>query len=167
MVDHIEAVLAGRVVGTANVDEADEAALRVVAQEGRNPNDILAARDNRQLTERDGPILDRLAEGRGDMVAQGLELSTHTMTFAQRSMVPVRRIIDRLLYKRARIQGWVGQSHDSYLRAIDLIASGKYPVHKLRTHVFGFDQLDTAVDVLAGDVPGEKAVNVVLAPPAP
>ncbi|WP_455834199.1 zinc-dependent alcohol dehydrogenase [Pseudarthrobacter siccitolerans] len=74
--------------------------------------------------------------------------------------------IDRLLYKRARIQGWVGQSHDSYLRAIDLIASGQYPVHKLRTHVFGFDQLDKAVNVLSGDVPGEKAVNVVLAPPA-
>lgn len=72
--------------------------------------------------------------------------------------------IDRLLMKRARIQGWVGQSNDSYQRALDLIASRKYPIEKLRTHVYGIDQLDTAINVLAGNVPSEKAINVVVTP---
>lgn len=72
--------------------------------------------------------------------------------------------IDMLLAKRARIQGWVGQSNDSYQRAMDLIASGRFPIHKLRTHVFGFDQLERAIDVLSGEVPSEKAVNVVVTP---
>ncbi len=74
--------------------------------------------------------------------------------------------IDRLLMKRARIVGWVGQSNDSYQRAMDLIASRKFPIEKLRTHVYGFDQLETAIDVLAGDVATEKAINVVVTPTA-
>ena len=92
VIDHVEAVLAGRIIGAADIDEANEPALRIVPQEGRRPDDVLAADDDRQLVEGNGPVLDRLAEGRGDMIAQGLEISTHAMTFAQRSMVPVRRI---------------------------------------------------------------------------
>ena len=66
--------------------------------------------------------------------------------------------------KRVTIKGWVGQSNDSYQRALDLIASRKYPIEKLRTHVYGIDKLETAIDVLAGDVPSENALNVVVTP---
>ena len=72
--------------------------------------------------------------------------------------------IDRLLMKRVKLQGWVGQSNDSFQRAIDLIASRRYPVQKLRTHVYGFDELGTAIEVLAGKNTTEKAVNVVVTP---
>jgi threonine dehydrogenase-like Zn-dependent dehydrogenase len=72
--------------------------------------------------------------------------------------------IDRLLMKRIRLQGWVGQSNDSFQRALDLIGSRRYPVEKLRTHVYGFDKLGTAIDVLSGVNTTEKAVNVVVTP---
>jgi len=66
--------------------------------------------------------------------------------------------------RQVRLQGWVGQSNDSFQRAIDLIASRRYPVEKLRTHVYGFDQLGTAIDVLSGNNTTEKAINVVVTP---
>ena len=72
--------------------------------------------------------------------------------------------IDKLLMKRVRLQGWVGQSNDSFQRALDLIGSERFPVHKLRTHVFGLDELGTAIDVLGGVNTTEKAVNVVVTP---
>jgi len=72
--------------------------------------------------------------------------------------------IDRFLFKRIRMQGWVGQNNDAMQFAADLVASKKYPLHKMRTHVFGFDQLGLAIDTLTGDVPGEKAINVVVTP---
>jgi threonine dehydrogenase-like Zn-dependent dehydrogenase len=72
--------------------------------------------------------------------------------------------VDQLLMKRVRLQGWAGQSNESFQRALNLIASGRYPIHKLRTHVYGFDQLETALNVLAGDVPTENAINVVVTP---
>jgi threonine dehydrogenase-like Zn-dependent dehydrogenase len=72
--------------------------------------------------------------------------------------------VDRMLMKRVTIKGWTGQSNDSYRRALDLIGSRKFPIEKLRTHVYGIDQLDTAMNVLGGKVPSEKAINVVVTP---
>jgi len=72
--------------------------------------------------------------------------------------------IDDVMNKRVRLQGWAGQSDESFRRAIDLISSGRYPVERLRTHVFGFDEFDRALQVLAGKVVGSEAINVVVTP---
>ena len=42
MIDDVEALLALGIIGAANVDEADEAAFRIVAQEAQGPSTICA-----------------------------------------------------------------------------------------------------------------------------
>lgn len=72
--------------------------------------------------------------------------------------------IDSFLYKRGTLKAIGGSSDRSYRLALDLVAANPEAMSKLRTHVFGFDQLGTALDVLMGQVPGEKAINVVVQP---
>jgi threonine dehydrogenase-like Zn-dependent dehydrogenase len=72
--------------------------------------------------------------------------------------------VDQFLFKKIKMQGMAGQSDAAQRLAADLVASKRYPLHKMRTHVFGFDQLDTAISVLSGDAPDEKAINVVVTP---
>jgi hypothetical protein len=49
VVDHVEAVRAARPVDAANVDETDELALRVVAQEGHQLDQVSRHRGQGQL----------------------------------------------------------------------------------------------------------------------
>lgn len=60
------------------------------------------------------------------------------------------------------IQGVRGVRADQYRRAIAMIASTERPLHRLQTHVFGLKDVEHAIKVLAGEVPGENPINVVI-----
>ncbi|KQU52322.1 hypothetical protein ASG84_25040 [Rhodococcus sp. Leaf278] len=72
--------------------------------------------------------------------------------------------IDQFLYKRGTLKAVPGSTDRSYRLALDLVASNPGVMSKLRTHVFGFDRLGNALDVLKGEVAGENAINVVVTP---
>lgn len=72
--------------------------------------------------------------------------------------------IDQAIFKGVTIQAATGLFRDSFRRATELIISERFPVDKLRTHVFGMSVTEHAMEVLAGNVPGEHALNVVLKP---
>jgi threonine dehydrogenase-like Zn-dependent dehydrogenase len=72
--------------------------------------------------------------------------------------------IDDAIFKGITIQTATGLTRDSFRRAVDLIVSQRFPVDKMRTHVFGMTQTEKAMDVLAGKYPDEHALNVVLTP---
>ncbi|MCB0994520.1 MAG: alcohol dehydrogenase catalytic domain-containing protein [Acidimicrobiales bacterium] len=71
---------------------------------------------------------------------------------------------DRVVLKGLHVIGARGVDYPAYRAAIDTIASGRFPLERLRTHTFGLDQAATAIEVLAGEHPGEAAVNVVIVP---
>lgn len=71
---------------------------------------------------------------------------------------------DQLILKSLTVRGARGVERRSIDEAIDLIESGAYPLHKLHTHAYSLDELSTAISVLAGDVPGEEAMHVVVLP---
>lgn len=71
---------------------------------------------------------------------------------------------DWIIRKGATVVGAFGVDARAYLDAIAIIESGKFPLEKLHTHTFGLAQAGYAVDVLGGDVPGEDAVHVTIAP---
>jgi threonine dehydrogenase-like Zn-dependent dehydrogenase len=48
--------------------------------------------------------------------------------------------------------------------AIALIESRRFPLEKMHTHTFGLDDTAHAIEVLAGEVPGEQAVHVSVHP---
>lgn len=70
--------------------------------------------------------------------------------------------VDEAIMKGVRMQGVLGMPPDAYRRSIALIASKRFPVAEMRTHVFDFRKGMEAVDTLAGRVEGEEAINVVL-----
>ena len=70
--------------------------------------------------------------------------------------------IDRITMKQVTLKGVLGTGADHYRRAIALIASGRFPLEKMQTHVFPLEEVGHAIAVLAGDVPGEVPLNIVV-----
>jgi threonine dehydrogenase-like Zn-dependent dehydrogenase len=75
--------------------------------------------------------------------------------------------IDQVVLKGLRMQGVTGTTPESYRRAIALIARGRFPIARMRTHLFDYREAITAIDTLAGRIEGEDAINVVLTQTAP
>jgi threonine dehydrogenase-like Zn-dependent dehydrogenase len=72
--------------------------------------------------------------------------------------------VDDVALKALRVFGVRGVGAAAYRAAIDLLADGRVPIDRMRTHTFGLDDAAHAVEVLAGDVPGERPVNIVITP---
>lgn len=70
--------------------------------------------------------------------------------------------IDQAIMKGVRMQGILGMRPEAYRRSIAMIAAGRAPVARMRTHVFDYHEAMRAVDTLSGRIEGEEAVNVVL-----
>lgn len=66
--------------------------------------------------------------------------------------------------KSIAVIGNNGQCDTAHRRAAELISGGELSLSKMRTHVFGLDEFDTALDTLEGKVAGEPSINVVVTP---
>ena len=73
MIDDLETHLALRIVDAADIDEVDEPALRIVAQEREHLDDRVGAGSDRQLAERDAMAGDRARQALSDPISQLLE----------------------------------------------------------------------------------------------
>jgi threonine dehydrogenase-like Zn-dependent dehydrogenase len=71
---------------------------------------------------------------------------------------------DRIFTKELTIRGVKNADFDSFAIAVKLIESRKYPFEKMHTHSFALNDLELAINTLAGRVPGEHAVSVSLDP---
>lgn len=135
---------------TVNVDDADavEAVMKTTDSVGV---DVVVDATSR-ATE---PIMDaiRMVRGGGRLVLGGLKgRNMHDFP------------VDLLVRKSLTVRGVRGIRSDAYRRAIELIASDTYPLDRLRTHVYPLDEVETAIRVLAGAAPNERALNVVVTP---
>jgi len=101
------------------------------------------------------PVLDALECVRhgGRIVLAGLK-----------SRKPVPLVSDAIIHKAATVVGAYGVDARAYLDAIDIIESQRFPLEKMHTHTFGLDDAARAIETLAGEVPGEDAVHVTIAP---
>jgi threonine dehydrogenase-like Zn-dependent dehydrogenase len=71
---------------------------------------------------------------------------------------------DAIIHKGATLVGAYGVDARAYLDAIRIIESGRFPLPRMHTHTFGLAEAQRAVEVLAGEVPGEEAVHVAIDP---
>jgi threonine dehydrogenase-like Zn-dependent dehydrogenase len=71
---------------------------------------------------------------------------------------------DKVVSKELTIKGLLSQDTRAVEPALRLIESRRYPLELMHTHTFGLEDIETAVNTLAGRVPGEKAVHVMLDP---
>jgi 2-desacetyl-2-hydroxyethyl bacteriochlorophyllide A dehydrogenase len=71
---------------------------------------------------------------------------------------------DKVVLRGITVIGARGVTAPGYLAALDMLAEPRFPFDRLRTHEFPLAQAERAIQVLAGEVPGEHAVNVVITP---
>ncbi len=71
---------------------------------------------------------------------------------------------DLLINKALTVKGAFSVDAKSYTDAITLIESGKFPLERMQTHRFGLDDVEHAIQLLAGEVPGEDAIHVAIMP---
>ena len=74
-------------------------------------------------------------------------------------------VSDRIVTKALTVKGAYGVESTSYRAAIRMIESGRYPLHRLRSHTFRLDETELAIRTLAREAPGgEDAIHVVIVP---
>ncbi len=73
--------------------------------------------------------------------------------------------IDALVSKSLTVKGLRGIGSDPYRRAIEIIASGKFDLDRLRTHVFPLEEVDHALAILGGEERAERPINIVVTLP--
>jgi threonine dehydrogenase-like Zn-dependent dehydrogenase len=101
------------------------------------------------------PILDAVNAVRwgGTIVLAGLK-------GGQKTGLPTDMLINRAL----TVKGAFSVDAAAYTDAIRLIESGQFPLHKMQTHKFGLDNVEHAIQLLAGEVPGEDGIHVAIMP---
>ena len=71
---------------------------------------------------------------------------------------------DLVIAKGAHLKGMYATDHLSFTRALQTIGLRSAPLQRLHTHSFGLEDAAEALRMLAGDVPGSNAVNIVVHP---
>src|SRR5205807_4764213 len=77
---------------------------------------------------------------------------------------PIELVTDMLINKALTGKGAFSGDAAGYENAIKLIESGKFPLHKMQTHKYGLDDVEHAIKLLAGEVPGEEGIHVAIMP---
>jgi threonine dehydrogenase-like Zn-dependent dehydrogenase len=70
--------------------------------------------------------------------------------------------IDDMTRKEISLRGVLGTGADHYRRAIDMIAGSRRPLARMQTHTVPLEQLEYGIQLLAGSVPGEEPIAVVI-----
>lgn len=68
--------------------------------------------------------------------------------------------LETVLMKQIRIVGVLSTGVRATQQAIRLIESKRYPLHLMHSHRFPLDRVEEAIQTLADEVPGEKALHI-------
>jgi threonine dehydrogenase-like Zn-dependent dehydrogenase len=102
------------------------------------------------------PILDAIeaVKMRGTIVLAGVKDDKPMPNFP----------IDPVIYRQIRLQGVLSTSQWATQQAIRLVESRRYPLHLLHTHRFPLNEVERAIQTLAGEIPGEAAIHISILP---
>jgi threonine dehydrogenase-like Zn-dependent dehydrogenase len=75
-------------------------------------------------------------------------------------------VSDLVVVKEATIYGAFGVTAPAYDAAIRLIESGRVPLERMHTHDFALADAERAIQMLAGEIPGESSIHSCLVPDA-
>jgi len=71
---------------------------------------------------------------------------------------------DLIMQKSVRVNGTKGSPWRATEAALRMIESGRYPLEKLHTHTIPLDETEHALQILAGEVPGEQPIHITITP---
>jgi threonine dehydrogenase-like Zn-dependent dehydrogenase len=138
-----------------NVEEEDTVA-RVRELTGGDGVDVVLDLTPHALS----PIIDAIDAVRwgGTIVLAGLK--GRDDSGPRKTAIPT----DVLINKALTVKGAFSVDAAAYTDAIKLIESGKFPLEKMQTHKFGLDDVEHAIQLLAGEVPGADGIHVAIMP---
>ena len=70
--------------------------------------------------------------------------------------------VDMLVRKELTLHGVLGTGADHYRRAIAMLANSARPIDRMTTHVLPLERVEYGIDLLAGRVPDERPIAVVI-----
>jgi threonine dehydrogenase-like Zn-dependent dehydrogenase len=73
-------------------------------------------------------------------------------------------VSDLIVVKELHLLGAFGVTSPSYAAAIRLIESGRVPIERMHTHDFALEDAAHAIELLAGEIPGEQSIHSCLVP---
>lgn len=73
-------------------------------------------------------------------------------------------VLDKIVFKEAKILGVNSHNIRSVIPAIALAESRKYPIEKMVTHRFPLEEAESAVRLVGGEIETEDAIKVVIVP---
>nr|WP_274637283.1 zinc-binding dehydrogenase [Microbacterium bovistercoris] len=73
-------------------------------------------------------------------------------------------VTDVIVNRALTVKGAFGVDATANEKAIALLESGRFPLEKLHTHTFGLDQVDLAIETLAGETDDAGAIHVSVHP---
>lgn len=82
--------------------------------------------------------------------------------YGPQSKVPL--LLDKVVVKELKLLGAYSHDFKAVEPAIRLAMNGDYPFEEMITHHLPLDQAEHAIKLVAGEVPGENAMKVVLDP---
>lgn len=106
------------------------------------------------------PITTETTKQAIDVLCAGGTLVNIAMKSATMDGFPIGRITS----KNIRVIGAANTTVEAYRTAVEMLVSGRVQLDRMRTHVFGFDRFEEALDTLQGKYPDEKSINVVVTP---
>jgi threonine dehydrogenase-like Zn-dependent dehydrogenase len=135
--------------------------------------DVVVDVENEELRDRARELT---PTGKADVVVDTASFSTRPVVDALTLVRPGGQVVfaglkakdvdgfpvDKAIMKGVTMTGVLGVSSDAYRRAVDLLASRRFPLERMRTHVFDYRDAVEGIDTLAGRIAGEDAINVVL-----
>jgi threonine dehydrogenase-like Zn-dependent dehydrogenase len=136
---------------TINVEEEDVRTRVKELTGGRGADVVVEVSSN--AAEPVAEALHHVAAG-GRIVLAGLKGSKGVPDF----------VSDLIVTKEITIKGAFGVTSPAYAAAIRLIESGRVPLARLHTHDFALEDAERAIQILAGEVPGEASIHSCLIP---
>jgi threonine dehydrogenase-like Zn-dependent dehydrogenase len=77
---------------------------------------------------------------------------------------PVPNFVTKIMVKALTVRGAYSVSDWAKRQAIRVLSSGKYDLSRLHTHTLPIAELDRAMRILGGEVPGEEALHITVTP---
>ena len=97
-----------------------------------------------------------------DCIASLRSEGTLVLTATKDEAVP--GFVGQIIAKALTVRGAYSVSDWAKRQAIRVLSAGTYDLSRLHTHTLPIDELDRAMRILGGEVPGEEAVHITVTP---
>jgi threonine dehydrogenase-like Zn-dependent dehydrogenase len=121
----------------------------------------------REIT--DGEMVDRAIDTSPNVVKPVEECiaslrSEGTLVLTATKDQAVPRFVEQIITKALTVLGAYSVSEWAKRQAIRVLSNGAYDLSGLHTHTLSIDELDRAMRILGGEVPGEEALHITVTP---